>query len=73
MINECKQNLFWISRVEQQSAKLKFAKESFSPYRSNSKTADAQEKNGTSIEDKYLIMNKNKGQKVLKQLVGWLV
>lgn len=44
MINERKQNLFWIRRVEQQSAKLNFAKESFISYRSNSKTADAQEK-----------------------------
>ena len=59
-ISERKQNLFWICRTEQQSAKLNFAKEPFSPSRSNPKTADAQvTKNSTSIEVKCLIMNKS--------------
>ena len=58
-ISEGKQNLFWICRTEQQSAKLNFSKEPFSPSRSNPKTADAQEtKNSTLIEVKCLIMNK---------------
>ncbi len=58
-ISERKQNLFWICRTEQQSAKLNFAKEPFSPSRSNPKTADAQKtKNGAPIEVKCLIMTK---------------
>jgi hypothetical protein len=59
-VSECKQNLFWICRAEQQSAKLNFAKEPFSPSRSNPKTADAQEtKNCASTKPKYLKMNKS--------------
>ena len=37
-VSERKQNLFWVCRTEQQSAKLNFAKEPFSPSRSKTDT-----------------------------------